>query len=156
MAAFDAPHAKDIANQELQKFTFEPLTYLLIFCTGSLCLTPDRFRGKISLFFEKHSPKVRATYEGCAGSVLGWGIGSGAATVLKNGMAMLPVVVVVCCIFLILAMGPLWANESVGGLATKYKEFMVAERKGKLALQLCGVGLIIIASWGLVQWWHNG
>ena len=156
LAAFDVPHVKDIANQELQKFTFEPLAYLLIFFTGALCLTPDRFRGCISLFFEKYSPKVRIAYEFSAGSVLGWGIGTGVATVLQNSMDMLPFVVAVCCLFLLMAMGPLWANDSVGGLATKYKEFMLNNRKGKKAIQLCGVALIIIASWGITQWWNNG
>lgn len=152
LAAFDEPHAKNIANQELQKYTFEPLAYLLIFFSGALCLTPDRFRGRISLFFERYSPKVQMAYEGSAGTVLGWGIGMGAATVLKDGMAMFPLVVAVCCSFLLLAMGPLWANESVGGLATKYKEFMLGNRKGKKAIQLCGISLIIIAFWGLIQW----
>jgi len=156
LAAFDVPHAQNIANQELQKYTLEPLTYLIIFTSGALLLSPVRYRGGLLNFIERNSNKVRFAYEAGAGSVLGWAIGGGAATILNDGLIMLPVVSVVCFLFLFVAMGPLWVTETSGNIIEKYRQFMFVEIKGKLAIQICGLALIVLSISGFVQWVKSG
>ena len=155
LSANNIPHARDIALQNLRNHTFEPLIYVLVFFIGARCLTPYRSSGRISIFFENFSPKIQMLYEGSAGTVLGWGIGTGAASVINDGMVMLPLVVATCCILLLLSMVPLWANESVGRVASKYKNFMPGDRKGMKVIQFCGVSFLIFSTDGMIQWLGN-
>ncbi|WP_144375516.1 hypothetical protein [Thiolapillus brandeum] len=81
---------KSIANQEIQRYTFEPLALALYIVTGLICLSPDRYRSRFAEFIGNNSDKLHIAYQASAGSILGWGIGTGAAFVLSAGLNALP------------------------------------------------------------------
>lgn len=156
LAENNVPHMQDVANQELQRYTFEPLAFAMYFVTGLICLSPSHYRGKITRFIESHSIKLQIAYQASAGSILGWGTGTGAGLILKTGLDALPLVIAICCLFMLLALGPLWIYESAGGLAMQYRQFMLTERRYEPLLKFLGVMLIGMSGWGIGSWWLNG
>jgi len=151
-AGAGVPHFQNIANQELQRYTFEPFLLSLFVLTGLICIFYSFPFVKLPTYVFSWNRKLVKLYIASAGSIIGWGIGTGIHYVQAKGVGAFPLVLGTNVLFMLLAISPLNINKSLLKLVDeKRHEYTTQE-----ALCFFGFVLSSLGLWGIGQWWLNG